>query len=54
MSFTTITLVLCQSFAKNMGLYGERVGTLSFLCKDKVKPFQAPKLVTLTNLLHVP
>ncbi|GAA5987409.1 hypothetical protein JCM11641_002280 [Rhodosporidiobolus odoratus] len=28
-------LLLCQSFAKNMGLYGERVGTFSVVCKDK-------------------
>jgi len=28
-------LVLCQSFAKNMGLYGERVGTFSVVCADK-------------------
>ena len=28
-------MLLAQSFAKNFGLYGERVGTLSVLCKDK-------------------
>ncbi|GAA5892254.1 hypothetical protein JCM5296_003218 [Sporobolomyces johnsonii] len=28
-------LLLCQSFAKNMGLYGERVGTFSVVCADK-------------------
>lgn len=27
-------LMLCQSFAKNMGLYGERVGTFSIVCAD--------------------
>ncbi|PZC81213.1 aspartate aminotransferase, mitochondrial [Helicoverpa armigera] len=27
-------LMLAQSFAKNMGLYGERVGALTFLCGD--------------------
>ncbi|GAA5839351.1 hypothetical protein JCM3766R1_004807 [Sporobolomyces carnicolor] len=27
-------LVLCQSFAKNMGLYGERVGTFSVVCES--------------------
>jgi aspartate/tyrosine/aromatic aminotransferase len=27
------TLFCCQSFAKNMGLYGERTGTLSAVCK---------------------
>ncbi|KAG5458456.1 MAG: pyridoxal phosphate-dependent transferase [Olpidium bornovanus] len=26
---------LCQSFAKNMGLYGERVGALSFVCRNE-------------------
>jgi hypothetical protein len=28
-------LVLAQSFAKNFGLYGERVGTLSVVCPNK-------------------
>ncbi|KAK3191789.1 aspartate transaminase aat1 [Lecanicillium sp. MT-2017a] len=27
-------VALCQSFAKNMGLYGERVGAFSFVCAD--------------------
>ncbi|EER45354.1 aspartate aminotransferase [Histoplasma capsulatum H143] len=27
-------VVLCQSFAKNMGLYGERVGTFSVVCES--------------------
>lgn len=27
-------IILCQSFAKNMGLYGERVGLLSFVTAD--------------------
>lgn len=27
-------IVLCQSFAKNMGLYGERVGAFSVVCAD--------------------
>jgi aspartate aminotransferase len=27
--------MLCQSFAKNMGLYGERVGTFSVVCESK-------------------
>lgn len=26
---------LCQSYAKNMGLYGERVGAFSLICNDK-------------------
>ena len=28
-------IALCQSFAKNFGLYGERVGTFSFVCADE-------------------
>lgn len=28
-------VLVCQSFAKNLGLYGERVGTLSVLCSDQ-------------------
>jgi len=27
-------ILLCQSYAKNFGLYGERVGALSAVCKD--------------------
>ncbi|CAD6579059.1 MAG: aspartate transaminase aat1 [Tremellales sp. Tagirdzhanova-0007] len=27
-------ILLCQSFAKNLGLYGERVGAVSFVCAD--------------------
>lgn len=30
-----ISLALCQSYAKNFGLYGERTGCLSFLCQNK-------------------
>jgi len=29
------TMMVAQSFAKNFGLYGERVGTLSAVCKDE-------------------
>lgn len=29
------TAFVCQSFAKNMGLYGERVGSLSIIASDK-------------------
>ncbi|TYJ57304.1 hypothetical protein B9479_002037 [Cryptococcus floricola] len=28
-------ILLCQSFAKNMGLYGERVGAISFVCESE-------------------
>jgi aspartate/tyrosine/aromatic aminotransferase len=27
-------IALCQSFAKNMGLYGERVGAFSLVCEN--------------------
>ncbi|KAI9136847.1 aspartate aminotransferase [Paraphysoderma sedebokerense] len=27
-------LMMCQSFAKNLGLYGERVGSIGIVCKD--------------------
>jgi len=30
-----IPILLAQSFAKNFGLYGERVGTLSVVCGDR-------------------
>jgi aspartate aminotransferase len=29
------SIALCQSFAKNMGLYGERVGAFSLVCANK-------------------
>nr|KAF6409954.1 glutamic-oxaloacetic transaminase 2 [Rousettus aegyptiacus] len=29
-----INICLCQSYAKNMGLYGERVGAFTVICKD--------------------
>eukprot|EP00238_Polyblepharides_amylifera_P004571 CAMPEP_0196580726 /NCGR_PEP_ID=MMETSP1081-20130531/30284_1 /TAXON_ID=36882 /ORGANISM="Pyramimonas amylifera, Strain CCMP720" /LENGTH=426 /DNA_ID=CAMNT_0041900683 /DNA_START=122 /DNA_END=1402 /DNA_ORIENTATION=+ len=30
-----LELIICQSYAKNMGLYGERVGALSVVCKNE-------------------
>jgi len=30
-----LPVAVTQSFSKNMGLYGERVGSLSFVCQDK-------------------
>ncbi|XP_067938082.1 aspartate aminotransferase, mitochondrial-like [Watersipora subatra] len=30
-----LNVALCQSYAKNMGLYGERVGAFSLVCADK-------------------
>lgn len=32
-----VPILLAQSFAKNFGLYGERVGTLSVVCGDKTQ-----------------
>ena len=32
-----IPVMLAQSFAKNFGLYGERCGTFSIVCRDKVQ-----------------
>ena len=31
------SLMVCQSFSKNMGLYGERVGCFSALCTDRAE-----------------
>jgi aspartate aminotransferase len=28
-------MIVCQSFAKNMGLYGERTGAIHIVCSDK-------------------
>jgi len=30
-------MLVCQSFAKNFGLYGERIGALHVVCNDKKK-----------------
>lgn len=30
-------MLVAQSYAKNMGLYGERVGTLSVVCHDAAR-----------------
>jgi aspartate aminotransferase, mitochondrial len=32
-----VPILLAQSFAKNFGLYGERVGTLSIVCGDRLQ-----------------
>jgi aspartate aminotransferase len=37
MKVGSIPIMLAQSFAKNFGLYGERCGTLSVVCKDPVQ-----------------
>ncbi len=30
-----LQMIIAQSFAKNMGLYGERIGALHFVCTSK-------------------
>jgi len=32
-----LELFMCQSFAKNLGLYGERIGMVHVVCKDKTR-----------------
>ena len=43
-----LDLALCQSFAKNLGLYGERIGCLSFLTQN-----QEQKNAVKTNLERI-
>jgi len=43
-----INMVLAQSFAKNMGLYGERIGCLSFLTQNEKE-----RLAIHTNLERI-
>jgi len=45
------SLLLAQSFAKNFGLYGERVGTLSVACADQA---QAAKVLSQLKLIIRP
>ena len=45
------SLLLAQSFAKNFGLYGERVGTLSVVCADKE---QAARVLSQLKLIIRP
>ena len=43
-----LDLVLCQSFSKNLGLYGERIGCLSFLTQSEEQ-----KIAVKTNLERI-
>lgn len=50
-------MVIAQSFAKIMGLYGERTGALHFVCKDKAtagKVLSQIKIVIRTNYSSPP
>lgn len=44
-------IMLCQSFAKNFGLYGERAGAFSIVCKDST---QAEKVDSQLKILIRP
>ena len=43
-----IDMALCQSFSKNLGLYGERIGCLSFLTQSEEQ-----KIAVKTNLERI-
>jgi len=50
-------MVIAQSFAKIMGLYGERTGALHFVCKDKqtaAKVLSQVKIVIRVNYSSPP
>jgi len=50
-------MVIAQSFAKIMGLYGERTGALHFVCKDKsvaTKILSQVKIIVRTNYSSPP
>lgn len=50
-------MVIAQSFAKIMGLYGERTGALHFVCKDKNtagKVLSQVKIIIRTNYSSPP
>jgi len=50
-------MVIAQSFAKIMGLYGERTGALHFVCKDKGtagKVLSQVKIIIRTNYSSPP
>lgn len=44
-------LILCQSMAKNFGLYGQRCGAVHFLCEDKA---EADRVTSQLNLVVRP
>lgn len=43
-----LPVILAQSFAKSMGLYGQRIGCLSYIADDKE---QAAKIVSQLKIL---
>ncbi len=43
-----VPLLLCQSFSKNMGLYGERVGALTVICES---PDEAARVLSQLKVL---
>lgn len=45
---TSLEILVAQSFSKNFGLYGERVGTLHIVCRSEVA--QVKTLSMLTRL----
>lgn len=50
-------MVIAQSFAKTMGLYGERTGALHFVCHDKdtaAKVMSQVKILIRTNYSSPP
>ena len=44
-------MVLAQSFAKNMGLYGERVGALHFVCASAEEAKRVESQVCCMNVM---
>jgi len=46
-----IPIVVCQSFAKNFGLYGQRVGALSFICND---PDEKERVISQLKIIARP
>jgi aspartate aminotransferase len=50
-------MVICQSFAKTMGLYGERTGAMHVVCNDKedaAKVLSQIKILIRTNYSSPP
>merc|ERR1712018_596445 len=54
------TVLLAQSFAKNMGLYGERAGAFTVQCKDKDEAARVESQIkilvrsTSNNMVQIP
>jgi len=44
-------IITAQSFAKNFGLYGQRVGTLSFICSD---PDEKARVISQLKMIARP